>query len=200
MSQIQQSRYDQLLRRVADLKGPGSKVNDALTELFPMIDVERVPDELLLLSNTRLCVDTATVNPAALEIAKIMLFNPVGSGKLATVTAVYVGLTAGDHILMDLRGQAFSTEPGLGVVRDTRVGVSTAAVCQVQTEVGVATITPHAVWRTLANTDNKFGGDHSLAVLGPGSGLLFGTLSINITMTATFFWRERQAEPSELNF
>ena len=39
MSQLQQSRYDQLLRRVGDLKGPGSKVNDVLHELFPMFDL-----------------------------------------------------------------------------------------------------------------------------------------------------------------
>jgi len=54
VTELQQNRYDQLLRRVGDLKGPGSKVNDVLQELFPTIDVENVPGELLFLMGTHI--------------------------------------------------------------------------------------------------------------------------------------------------
>ncbi len=45
--ELQQNRYDQLIRRVGGIIGPGSKVVEALGELFPVIDVENVPGELL---------------------------------------------------------------------------------------------------------------------------------------------------------
>ena len=86
MTQLQQNRYDQLLRRVADLKGPGSKVNDVLTELFPMIDVENPPAELLVLMGSRIAIGSINQPaPGALLFEQHMLSNPVGSGAIITL-------------------------------------------------------------------------------------------------------------------
>ncbi len=93
MSELQQSRYDQLLRRVGDLKGPGSKASEILTEVFPTFDVEGYQGELQALNRRVLGIGASTILGAAGELAKIQLFNPAGSGLLITVTSVTFSAT-----------------------------------------------------------------------------------------------------------
>lgn len=200
MSEIQQNRYDQLLRRVADLKGPGSKVNDALTELFPMFDVENVPPELLLLGGWRTGLGGAVVNAEAASISRIQLFNPIGSGHLVVVTRIDWLCFGTSTVEMDTVDIALSIFPGGSNFRDTRMGVATTPVAQVRTQLDATGLAPTWLFRGIANVNNKLQDSNGVVVLGPGTGIVLAPASLNLTFFCSFFWRERVAEPSELNF
>jgi len=200
MTQLQQSRYDQLLRRVGDLKGPGSMVNDVLQELFPVIDVERVPGELLALSGTSLCLGSASVTGDALERPHIQLFNPVGSGKLVTVSRVIITCQEVLVIRWAIVSVALTTGIGTEVFRDSRINGTSRPTAQMRTDSLVAITDANGQFRLLANTPAYLEDKNSVAVLSPGFGLEVGTDTIASVLQTSFEWRERVAEPSELSF
>ena len=61
MFEVQQNRWDQLIRRVSGSIGPGSRVSETLSELLPVMDVERVPGELLRLMGTDVAMASETM-------------------------------------------------------------------------------------------------------------------------------------------
>lgn len=200
MSLIQQNRYDQLLRRVADLKGGGSKVSDALTELFPMIDVERVPGELLALGQTQVCLGSSVLTGAAAESSRIQVFNPVDSGKLVTVSTCIVSSNTTQLIRFATTVTAIGTNLGVQVFRDRRQAAASRPSAEIRQLSSAALTDAHGQFHLLANTPQSLNDENAVAVLGPGSGFEVGA-NTNVTQLAvTFFWRERVAEPSELNF
>lgn len=198
MTEIQQNRYDQLLRRVADLKGPGSKVNDVLQELFPTIDVENVPGELLALMGTRIGFAGTAVNPNAGKSPGIQLFNPADSGFLVTISSVLVGSDATNFVRWGLTTTALATNTAIPGFRDTRLGTGPAGVTQLRTSADATAVASMAL-RQLANVTVELNDPNSVAVLTPGSGLLF-VGSADVAITISFNYRERVAEPSELTF
>jgi len=200
VSELQQNRYDQLLRRVGDLKGPGSKVNDVLHELFPVIDVERVPGELLLLGGTQLCVGATIVGALAANSSRCQVFNPVGSGKLATVTQVIFG-TRTSTSLFRLSPVTIALTTGIGVESflDVRLGRTARPACQIRTLQSVALTDATIQINSLNNTMYTLENENSVCVLPPGTGFECGNASNNRELIVTFFWRERVAQPSELN-
>jgi len=199
-SDIQQNRYDQTVRRVCGLIGPGSKVAEALTELFPVIDVERVPGELLLLGGTALCFGGAGVTGAAGERPRIQLFNPVNSGKIISVSSVVINSTAVIIIRATVGTIALTNGVGTERFRDTRLGGVARPAGQIRTDSTVAITDATLQFRTVANTPFFFDDENTVAVLAPGSGLEFGSFSVATTIEGNFFWRERVAEESELLF
>lgn len=200
MSEIQQGRYDQLLRRVADLKGPGSKVNDALTELFPVLDVENVPGELLFLQGTRLGMAGINLAPEVASIPKVQLFNPVGSGKLVTVTSIWV--SAGTTQIYELfhSNVAITTLIGNNSVRDTRAGSGASTTTQLRTQLDAAGIPAFFTFLSLANVPQQITDPNGVIILSPGFGITAAPTGTNVSFFCSFLFRERLAEPSELNF
>ncbi len=198
MTQIQMSRYDALLRRVADLKGPGSKVNDVLEELFPVIDVENVPGELLFLMGTKVAYGGTSVNAEAASFAKIQLFNPTGSGHLLTLTKVIFSGTVSSRYVWDIKVTPETAAFNVERILDTRQGTDELPVGQIRFTLDVASPTFTATVRLLASTPYKLENENGLAILAPGTGFTIGCLTPNATMEASFYWRERVAEPSEL--
>jgi len=198
VTELQQNRYDQLLRRVGDLKGPGSKVNDVLQELFPTLDVENVPGELLLLMGTRIGLAGTTKSPTAGKAAGIQLFNPAGSGQLVTISSVYLAASANMSISYGLTTVALGTNTGIPRLRDSRVGSGPSGISELRTTGDVGGPIGGTV-RMAANTTLHLVDVNSFAVLAPGTGMSFGG-SLDINFSATFFYRERIAEPSELTF
>jgi len=95
--EVQQTRWDRIIRRVSGSIGPGSRVSETLSELFPVLDVERVPGELLLLGGTAICVGANDNSGAAGQVARHQIFNPVGSGVIATVSKLIVASTVTQH-------------------------------------------------------------------------------------------------------
>ena len=198
MTELQQNRYDQLLRRVGDLKGPGSKVNDVLQELFPTIDVENVPGELLFLMGTRIGWAATSKVPTAGKKTGIQLFNPEGSGQLITISSVIVSTAGVTEISYGLTVIALATNTDIPRLRDSRVPLTPGGSAELRTS-------PDAIaplsgrFRLLAHNSFQIIDPNSVCVLAPGTGLTFvGGIDVNIFIS--FNYRERIAEPSELNF
>lgn len=198
-SDLQQNRYDQVIRRVGGIIGPGSKVSEALSELFPVIDVERVPGELLLLGGTQLCMGATQATGAAGENARIQLFNPAGSGKLITVSSVIVTTPSTQRIRFATNNTAEATGIGTEIFRDRRLIATSRPVGQIRTGSLVAQVDAHGLIRILGNTPFYLNDENSIAVLPPNSGLEFGTTVFTTDVEVTFWWRERVALDSELN-
>ena len=198
MTALNQNRYDQLLRRVGDLKGPGSKVNDALTELFPMLDVENLPAELLLLSGSRLCMGTALLGAGgALNFGIILLRNNAGSGIIVRLVEINVTAAAGTIVL----GPTQNSDTLLGgeAFADTRIfGEGTAAKIMGSNN---NLVFGSNFWAPTTNLSNTYTWKppSGIAVIAPGAAFSVGNGSANIALRVNFLWIERQAQPSELN-
>jgi len=200
-TEIQQNRYDQLIRRVGGLIGAGSKVSEVIAELFPMIDVENVPGELLALMGTRLCFGGASIAAVPLNISRLQLFNPADSGMIITLEEVYVTTQNTDSYRFGINQILLANNPNDGVFRDTRFGISNRPVGQVRNQSDNPTPAPvNGRVRQLAETLWILNNPNGVAVLSPGHGWQISPTNINSTLTATFFWRERVAETSELSF
>jgi len=198
VTELQQNRYDQLLRRVGDLKGPGSKVNDVLQELFPTIDVENVPGELLLLMGTRIGWAATSKTPTAGKQAGIQLFNPLQSGQLITVTSMTVSASISATYTFGIVTLALATNTGIPRLRDGRVGVGPSGVAQLRTAPDAISLVSGII-RVQTNIPWELVDINSVCVLSPGSGLsLIG--QVDGGFNVSFRYRERIAEPSELLF
>lgn len=198
MTELQQNRYDQLLRRVGDLKGPGSKVNDALTELFPMFDVENVPLELLLLSGTRICMGvTATTAGGGAFFGIHLLRNNAGSGVIARLIGVEVLMAAG--IVVAGPTQNSGTLSGQRAFVDGRVfGEGTSLVTMADNN-SLVQGSNFFQFRTNADLQGRLFPPGGLAVISPGTSFSVGDGLPNVAVVVSWLWTERIAEPSELN-
>ncbi len=198
-NEIQQTRYDRLMRRVAGIIGPGSKVSEVLTELFPTLDVENVPGELLFLSGWQLGLGGGTLQGGALNRAKWQLVNPVGSGMLVVPTSLVFSSNVVTEISINITETLFVSAPGTEVKRDTRVGVG-QTVAEIHQADTVAPTSPNYVLRIVAQSMNQLQDPNGLAVLAPGSAMEIGMETVNKDLAVGFMWRERVAEVSELAF
>jgi len=196
--ELQQTRYDQLIRRVGGIIGPGSKVAEALSELFPVLDVENVPGELLLLGQTQLCIGSSSLTAAAAEQARVQVFNPAGSGKLVTVSTTVFSTVTAQELRWASNNTALTTGVGTQVFRDRRLVGTSRPTAQIRTDSTVAQTDAHGQTRILANTPYQINDENSVAVLPPGAGFEVGTTVVNTQLHVTFFWRERVALESEL--
>lgn len=198
MTEIQQNRWDQLIRRAAGIVGGGSQVNDTLNELFPVLDVERVPGELLLLMGTDISVGSSVLLGAAGQTGKIQLFNPAGSGKIVTVTSVIFSVDAITPVRLATTNTALTTGVATQTFRDRRHGLTARPIAGVFQESSVGFVDANILLIVLANEAFTMKDENGIAVLNPGSGLSVGPSATAQTLTTCFFWRERVAEASEL--
>lgn len=197
--EIQTTRYDQLIRRVAGIIGPGSKVAEVITELFPMIDVENVPGELLRLSGTFIAFGGASITGAAGQSGRVQLFNPLQSGNIVTVSHVDIAVDTTQTVRYGVGTIALTTGVATQVHRDTRTPVTQRPVGEIRRQSSVALAPATGQIPLLANTPWRLEDPNSIAVLLPGSGFEVGA-SVNVTQVfVTFFWRERAAQESELS-
>lgn len=200
--EIQQNRYDQLVRRVAGTIGPGSKVAQVITELFPMIDVENVPPELYVLMGTGLAFRSTDITAASGMENASQLANPVDSGKLITVTSLVVNLNVAAEIDITMNRALLASSNGFGQWRDNRIegpGVS-AAVGNTRIETGLLLLNTGIAIRMTANLTREIKDENGICVLAPGENLTVSTVSVARRLICGYFWRERSAEPSELSF
>jgi len=199
-NELQQTRYDRTIRRVGGIIGPGSKVAEALAELFPVIDVERVPGELLALGGTSLAWGSSVITADAAERPSIQLFNPADSGKIVTVSHVYVSSGTGQQIRWSITEAILANVIVGAQFRDGRLGVGTIPTAQIRDESKAATTVARGQARVLSGDTLHIYDENSVAVLVGGIGLEVGGANVATTLNVSFAWRERPAEPSELNF
>jgi len=197
LTELQQNRYDQLLRRVGDLKGPGSKVNDALTELFPMIDVENVPSELLLLSGTRLCIGRGFEAALAANFGQIMLRMPGGTGSIATILSV---------IVFSPTAQALTLGPTLNTYTNTEVEAFTDGRIFGQGTVAkvlgdrLLVVGSNFMHHQVNGVDaTVYTPPRGFAVVTPGTAFSVSNTVVNTAIEVSFLWTERVGQPSEFS-
>jgi len=197
--EVQQTRWDRLIRRVSGSIGPGSRVSETLSELFPMVDVERVPGELLALGGTKLCIGSAIVIAVVGETSRIQLFNPIDSGNIISVTFVGLSTNASLDCNFAVRNFPLTTETALERYRDSRFPAPQRPVGQIRIANTVAQTDPDGILRLANNLFVQIVDPNELAILIPGSGYEFGTATQNVPLRCSFRWRERPAEESELS-
>jgi len=199
-TEIQQNRYDQTLRRVAGMIGPGSKVSEVLSELFPMFDVEPTAGELLLLGGYRTCFGGGTITGAAGEAPRAQLFNPADSSILITITKVQVSASTAVVMRYGRRDVQIAATIQTQIFRDFRQPVTPQPVGEVSQLSSLTQANATGQFLTAANVLNELTDANDVAVLAPNTGFEIGTNVNTSKLHYTFFWRERTAEPSELNF
>lgn len=197
--EVQQTRWDRIIRRVSGSIGPGSRVSETLSELFPMIDVERVPGELLLLGGTAISHGGGTLTAIAAEAPTAQLFNPVGSNHLVTITGVYVAFLSTGVVRWGTTSTQRGTVIGTETFRDMRSVSPAQPVGQVSQDSDAALADATNQTRLVANVNLKISDPNGVAVLAPGTGFEIGSNILTNTIWFSFYWRERPAEQSELS-
>ncbi len=196
---LQTARYDGLIRRVGGLLGGGSKVTETLSELFPMIDVENLPAELLFLAGWRTGYRAINTSATVGETSRSQLINPAGSGLIVAVTDVWLTSGATEVIAYSLVDVLF-TPVFPGRKRDTRTGAIEDTGTVVALEQIGNTIQRGAFNVAATETFHHFAQSNDLFVLSPGTAIEYGTTTDNTNLAITYMWRERAALSSELNF
>lgn len=197
--EVQQTRWDRLVRRVSGSIGPGSRVSETISELFPVLEVEGTTPELLALSDWRLAWQS-TERPASVgEQSASQLFNPADSGVIVAVTEVTLHANVVDTpIGLLITPTILGTNQVKGLFRDSRFGGARQTVAEVSSDDNVVTGGGLRVF--VRDEDLSIRDDNGLVVLTPGFGLQVGTIGNNILFTVNYFWRERPAQESELSF
>jgi len=198
-NEIQQTRYDRMVRRVAGIIGPGSKVAEVITELFPMINLEEPPSELLLLGGTVLGMGASDLTGAAAQFPKIQLFNPVDSGQIVTVTEIYHTATASVVFRVSRDTAPLASGIATQVARDTRQIASSLPTAAMFQESSVGLINANMLFFSALNLQQRLRSRNDVMVLAPGTGITISNSTAASRMIVTFLWRERPAEPSELS-
>jgi len=197
-NELQQNRYDRLLRRVGGIIGPGSKVNEVLTELFPVLDVETMPDELLILSGTNTAWGGGTIQSIAGQAPKMGLFNPAGSNAIVTLTDVLFSSQAGTvTVRWGKNTNELTTVISTGIFGDTRNPFNQLPIARIGQQSAVALANATGQGRLGNNTILHLEAKNSLAILRPGIGFEIGIPDFAAVIFVTFYWRERTMEPSE---
>lgn len=198
MSKLQQNRYDELLRRVGNLKGPGSKVNDVLEELFPMFDVEHLQPENYLLRGDRLAYGGTEVPGVVAQFSAVQVFNPIGSGQIMVIEWLEARQSSSGLCRYGMEEVALTVNSGLSRNRDTRLGVTEPALGQLRTETRGVVLPPFGITQ-ISTGGQDLQVPSSFGILIPGFGFTIVSVVANVDLAVTFFWRERATEESETN-
>lgn len=195
---LQQARYDQLVRRVGALYGGGSKVVEVLPEVFPVLELENTTPELLALSGWRTAWQSTERPAVSAQQSASQLRNPVGSGMLVAVTQILIRCSPATTIQAEISTALFGT-PVSGLYRDARFGTPRNTAAQVSSADNIV-IGGGLRLRLLNNIQERLLDINGIVVLTPGSNLDVGTTGTDVLMTINYLWRERLAQESELLF
>jgi len=199
VGQINIGRYDHLLRRTTAQVGGGSKLGNALEDLFPVLEVENVPSELLRAVGWKLACGTTTRVPGAGQRSAIQLFNPAGSSHLITLTSVITTVNIATNINSGPSFDALTRFSIPGSQRDTRAGALAETVGLIQDEDDGLVANNVQIFHQ-ANINFDLNDSNDVAVLVPGTGWRLTTDAINTSLRVVFLWRERVGEPEEFGF
>lgn len=200
MTEIQQNRWDQLIRRTANIVSPGSMVADALNELFPVLEVETNHAELLLLSGWHIAMGAINHPALAANLNHVQLFCPADSRTILVCTRVDLRASGTQEIRYAMSVAPLTDSVANNGFRDGRLAVATPPVGQVRSVQQVGGIPLVGSYLVVPNITSTIRDENGVFVLTPGTGITFATTVVNISSIFTFHWKERVAEPAELNF
>jgi len=199
VSTIQQNRYDQLLRRVANLKAQGSKVNDALTELFPVIDVENLPLDLYALMGTRIAAGISGEPNVVAFFQAAMLNNPVGSNMIIVLEQVSIRVNVEQFVVGGLTTNVYANT-NVQQFQDGRFFPATVPTGRVLDDLILIPAPEFDRFRVVDTGFFEYAPAGGVAVLTPGMSYGVANTVLDTSLHTGWKWRERVAEPSELNF
>lgn len=200
MTEIQQNRYDQLVRRVANIVAGGSMVSDALSELFPTLDVETLNLELGLLSGWRFGFSSTVQTQLAANLNHSQIFNPADSGQLVVLERVDLFSATAQRVEFVLATAGLTNLTANEALRDTREGILAPPVAQIRNVQQVGGLPQFGIATIEAGVTFTLNEKKGLFVLAPGTGVTFATTIVNSSLNTSYLWRERAAQPAELKF
>jgi len=173
-------------------------VNDALGELFPTIDVENVPGELLALQPTTLGWCSSSLAASVAERNHHQLWNPANSRVLVVVTQIMI---APQSVQQEFRIGTFigeaATLAGNERRRDTRAGTLANIVAQNRTDQSAVSGSLDFRVHAPLDTSTFVKDENGVAILFPDTGITVVTNNTNTQSLVSFMWRERVFEESE---
>lgn len=197
MAELQFNRWDRLIRKIGNIVGARSIATTILEDVFPMLDMENTPPELMILAGKKLAWGTHLRPLEVLEFSSVQLFNPADSGMVAVVTKVLISTQATAVALVN-KNTPLTDSSGTRAFRDGRdVGTP---VMQIRSESSL--VVESGALITLVESNIAFDFDlqkSGLIVLTPGTGLQVQARTINFSLRANFMWYERVLESSELS-
>jgi len=197
--EVQQTRWDRIVRRVTGSVGPGSRVSETISELMPVVDLERIPSELLLLGGTQIVFGQSLAPAVAATFPYVSVLNPVNSGNLLTITSAQLFSNTAGLLNISLTQNVLPVA-GTQSIRDGRRGITGVPVGQALIDNNLVAGGLRSRLRILASIPFFWQDPNDLAVLSPGTALLISHTAANVTLEAQWMWRERPAEESELQF
>lgn len=196
-NEVLSSRFNRLLQAFLPIdEQHGSPVVSPELGVGFTLETERPEWEFLKGEVLRSCGVRA--GPDAANQSGIFLMNPVGSRALLIVDRIDAStLTANGIQVQD--GAATVFTPVTAWRRDTRWAVQQGIGAVHITTGAIATATGTGVIAQLATPAGTPVSALALPyVLGPGRYIVVNSISNNITLDATIYWRERVAQPAEL--
>ena len=175
-------------------------MSDSLNELFPVLDVETNHIELLMLAGWRPAMGSINHVALAANLNHVQLFNPVDSGFLLVCTRVDFRAGATQEIRYGMSGTPLTDSTANNSFRDGRLPLATSPIGQVRSVQQVGGISQEGSYLVLLNETNTIRDENGVFLLSPGRGITFATTLVNIASIFSFMWKERLAEPAELNF
>lgn len=199
--EVQQNRWDQLVRRVSGSIGPGSRASETISEVFPVLELEHTTPEILALSGWRTAWQSIQQNGVAGQVSAVQLSNPADSGVIAAVTQIiFIVLTQPvDDVQMELTDTLFTSAAIRGLFRDARFGGDRGTTLELRSDPNIPT-GAGLRFRAFLDVQNIIRDDNGLVVLTPGTAFQIGTTGNNINFHVNYLWRERPAQESELSF
>jgi len=198
VGRIQTGRLENLIRRWASIKGPGSVLSETLGDVFPILDLENLPPELLLPAGISMVAGSVSATGDVGALAGVGIMNPANSGTILTVTKFHVKTAVVQAISCGLR---VGTTAVLNTRNlDSRAGQNFNGAARFFAFVSTAGVLGNFIVDTQATIDREVTVPHGIVVLSPGNAFQLTASVTNTLLRATFFAYTRQAEPSELSF
>lgn len=202
MSKIEIGRYSDRLRRALGMKGASIVSGELSPEISPVFVLEGPAVEWEFLQGVRICGVTTVVAAVVGNRSIARLRNPLGSGIIATVTLVEQSTQGVAEVELQLgRAQVNLAITGATAVRDSRWSPTSVlfrtAMQASSTAAGAVPEGEDVLWRTLL-PDNVEGRYRQGIMMQPGDSLDLSSTTLNVTMHATYAWKERPVAPLEL--
>ena len=199
MGRVQTGTFDNLIRRLFSIKGGGSELSETLGDVFPILDLENLPTELLILRGWVLGMGRISNLSAAATVNSHQLFNPTGSGKLIVLTSLRISPTNAGVFDYGPAFSALTDTSVAGAQRDLRAGSIKPTNGLLQEEDN-GTGSAFGAVSIAANVSLELTDPNGLMVLLPGTAFRINEAATNKTLRTAWMWRERSFEPSEVNF
>jgi len=199
MGRLQTARLENFIRRWGSIKGPGSVLSETLGDVFPVLDLENLSAENYLPAGWHLFSRHATVVGVAAQLSGLQVVQVLTNNSIVVIEKIIVNAELGQDVTFGLGLPQFVLISNVQN-RDDRSPSTNNANAQIGANANVGAAATGGIFAVVAGVDREIEAPGGLAILGPGDNFSVVCSTVNSDLTVTFFGRERQAEPSELNF